>query len=309
MTKYLSTTKLISLLPKLNLTGLYDQIKNDRPYTSFYEGEMRVFEYTYHDNESNKNYIQYVYDSGSKTLCIRFIMNQTPYNRREDMTLRPYTQWLVMVKSPELDAAHILERGYYSSDKFIIYIDLINYVLRELNATTSTLKSIIDAASIESDDPNEVFNIPDSEIECNKRLGNYLYLNGLDNGALFNRIPDIIEHIEDSNPKQIHLLNYTASLVTRLSFADLTELARLLNKANRKIQNAYSYYMPQDAKGHFRDHLTTIIAKIQERRDELMATQIQMVTLSVWKNDTKLRESIEQGANVRVVLPMSLANN
>ena len=309
MTKYLSTTKLISLLPKLNLTGLYDQIKSSKPYASFYENGMRVCEYTYHDSESNKNYIQYVYDSGSKTLYIRFIMNQTPYNQRENITLHPYTQWLAMVKSPELDAAHIMERGYYSSDKFIIYIDLINYALRELNATTSTLKSIINAASIESDYPNEVFNIPESEIECSKRLGNYLYLNGLDNGALFNRIPDIIEHIEDSNPKQLYLLNYTASLVTRLSFADLTELARLLNKANRKIQNAYSYYMPQDAKGPFQAHLTTIIAKIQERRNELMATQIQMVTLSVWKNDTKLRESIEQGANVRVVLPMSLANN
>ena len=189
------------------------------------------------------------------------------------------------------------------------YINLINYVLRKLEAKTSTLKSILDDSSIELDDPNDIFNVQSLDIEWNKRIGNYLYLNGLDNGALLSRIPYIIEHIGDSDPKQLHLLNYTASLVTRLTFTELNELAKLLTNANRHIQNASTYPISINLRTNFNEHLTNVINRIQERRNELMTTQVQMVPLSVWKKDATLRENIEQGANVRVILPMSLATN
>lgn len=313
MTKYLSTTKLISLLPELNVNEIYDQTTKDVPYATYRvngtrELEMRVLEYEYHDSESNKNYIQYAYHIATKTMYIRFLTNRTRYENREELTLHPEEKWLVKFQSPELDVANMMERGGYLSGKCIIYSDLINYAFHKLNATTSTINSIINAASIETDDPNEVFNIPDLGIKENKRLGDYLYINGLDNGVLFNRIHDIIDHINDDQ-KQLHLLNYAASLVNRLSFSDLTELARLLDTANREIQNAMTYYIPLDAKDHYRTHLTNIIAKIQERRNELMEMQVQMVPLSVWERDSKLRESIEQGAKVQVVLSMSLSKN
>lgn len=308
MTKYLSTAKLISLLPELNLNEVYDQIKNDNSHISYRENGMCVFEYVYHDSESNKNYIQYTYHIETKTMYIRFLTNQTRYELREELTLHPEAKWLVKFKSPELDVANMMERGAYLSSKGVIYLDLINYAFHKLNVTTSTMKSIINAASIESDDPNEVFNIPDLGIKGNKRIGDYIYINGLDNGVLFNRIHDIIDHI-NNDQKQLHLLNYTASLVNRLSFSDLTELARLLNTANHEIQNATTYYIPLDAKDHYQTHITTIIAKIQERRNELMGMQVQMVPLSVWERDSQLRESIEQGAKVQVVLSMSLSKN
>lgn len=309
MTKYLSMTKLISLLPEFSLTKLYDELKNDMTSNAFYENGMRVFEYPYPDSESKNNFIQYVYHVETKTFYIRYIAKQTEYRQREYLQMQPYTKWLVAVKSPEMDCSHLLDDRYHTTEKFTSYINLINYVLCELKAKTSTLKSIIEDASIELDDPNDIFNVPSLDFEWNNRGGDYLYLNGLNNGALFGRIPYIIDHIEDSKPKQLQLLNYTSSLVTRLSFTDLTELAKLLRKANRNIQIRNSYYITDAVKTHFNHHLTSIITKIQERRDELMATQVQTVPLSVWENDAKLRESIEQGANVRVVLPISLAKN
>lgn len=309
MTKYVSMTKLISLLPEFNLNELYDELKDDYSSTSFYNDGKRIFEYPYRDNESNNNYIQYLYDEETKKVYIRYITNMTTYQQRDSLRAYPYTKWLVAIQSPEIDWAHMIDSRYTTTEKLANYINLINYVLRKLEAKTSTLKSILDDSSIELDDPNDIFNVQSLDIEWNKRIGNYLYLNGLDNGALLSRIPYIIEHIGESDTKQLHLLNYTASLVTRLSFTELTELTKLLTNANRHIQNASTYSISINLKTNFNEHLTNVINRIQERRNELMTTQVQMVPLSVWKKDATLRENIEQGANVRVILPMSLATN
>lgn len=309
MTKYVSMTKLISLLPEFNLNELYDELKDDYSSTSFYNDGKRIFEYPYRDSESNNNYIQYLYDEETKKVYIRYITNMTTYTQRQSLHAYPYTKWLVAIQSPEIDWAHMIDSRYTTTDKLVNYINLINYVLRKQEAKTSTLKSILDESSIELDDPNDIFNVPSLDIEWNKRIGNYLYLNGLDNGALLSRIPYIIEHIGESDSKQLHLLNYTASLVTRLSFTELTELTKLLTNANRHIQNASTYYISINLKTNFNEHLTNVINRIQERRNELMSTQIQMVPLFVWEKDATLRENIEQGANVRVILPMSLATN
>lgn len=308
MTKYLSTTKLISLLPEIDLIEMYRDLKERQPYNRYKQDNLSILEYIHGDTETNKRCIQYVYENESKMLYIRFSHNTTDYTHRSDIHIHPYTQWLVMVKSPELDAVYPMEKSYYSSTKLRIYIDLIDYVFTKLNVTTSTMKSIIENSCINAENPNDVFNIPHNDTELGKRLGNYLYLNGLDNGMLMSRIPDIIDHIDDNNPKQLHLLNYTPSLVSRLSFTDLTELDKLLRQANHKIQNAYSYYMPQEAKDHFRNILNTVANDIQEQRNQLMETQIQHVRLSVWSHDAQLRDSITNGANVRVILPMALAD-
>lgn len=312
MTKYVSMTKLISLLPEFNLNELYDELKNRYSSTSFYNNgttQRRVFEYPYRDSESDTNYIQYLYDEETKTVYIRYVPSITLYHQRENLRAYSYTKWLVAMQSPEIDWAHMMDGRYNATEKLENYIILIHYVLCQLRAKTSTLKSIIDEASIELDDPNDIFNVQSLDIEGNKRIGSYLYLNGLDNGALLSRIPYIIEHIGDSDPKQLHLLNYTASLVTQLTFTELTELTKLLTKANRYIQNASTYYISNNLKIQFNEHLTNVINRIQERRNELMSTQVQMVPLSVWEKDEALRENIEQGANVRVILPMSLATN
>lgn len=311
MKKYFSTAKLASLID-IDLTKLYDTIKNTNTMSQYDQRDIYVFEYlNSNTTEQNNQVIQYVYDKFSQQLHIRFTSSAVQYGQREEQyyQLKSATnKTAATMKSPEIQFATKLST-HRSIYQVFIYIQLINYVLQKLNANTENIKDIIEQSSIETDNVYDVFNIPQSDEPKNKRLGNYLYINGMDNGSYFDKLPSIIDEVDDSDHKYLHLLAYAHSLVPRLSFIELNDLEVNIQKAHRDISNAYGYYMPDAAKDYFAHYLSYVQSQIEVYRKRELESKIQTIPLSVWKHSRELSQHIQNGAKVRIVLPMTMTSN
>lgn len=312
MKKVFSFVKLFehNSLANIKLTELYQQLDTIR-ITHASENSGDDVAYTRIDVENSMTHtpsLVVAYRQNDHQMWVASYpdgMTSNTYEWRTQLHSVTGTKWWDMTATaPEFEAGLSSSGSYYSSDTLRIYPELLAIAFTLIGNKTVFLKAL-NSAIVEVDDVYDVYlQTYNGDIDS-KRLGQFAFINGQQNGKLLYAAKRAIKNLDNQKrDAHVHLLPHLGSLIPNTSFDELSDLLEFIESDCHLT--GYHYYTLSTSRA---ERLTRILAHIKRRGEkrlkELMSKHTQTVSLHQLSHDETIQEQIENGAQVNLLLELN----
>lgn len=287
---------------QIKITNLYNDIKNISVSNAGMHGDVL---FTRIDTSSNKTIIiAYRHEDHKTWLRIHSsIMSEHSYAWRTRSHSIHEGQWDMVITVPEIEAGLDTSRYSWTNATMETYPQLFGFIADTVS-TKEAFKQIINASIIEVKETHEVFFQPYTGQLDGKRLGDYTFIYGQDNGMLLKSARRVVADLDKRNRNaSVHLLPYIGTLIATADFDTLNNLLAFIDDCH--LTHYPSHILSQARAEIIIDLLDKIKHAGEERLKELMKDHVQTVNIKQLTSDQTIQEHVATGARVNLLLDLN----
>lgn len=309
MVKVFSFLKLFEQEPLTdsNMTEIYEMEKNIRSVHASSETVAGAVTLTRMETFDESYHMEIAYRQSDHKTWFRFHphgVTVPEYEWRTQEHPLNENEWDIAFTAPEFEVGLDSTRNYYSHTTLNIYPQLLAIVALITDDKAAFL-SLLKGAMIDVENVYDVYLQSYGGNIDSGRLGQLVFINGQRNGKLMHAAKRVINALDNQKrDTEIHLLPHLGSLVPTASFEELTDILDFIETECRLTR--YPRYTITLARV---ENITRILAHVKEgaekRLKELMKEHTQTVTLQQLTTDETIREHIESGARVNLLLELN----
>ena len=303
MPKYLAFTKLLSqpVFDEFNLSDYYTWVKDYRTERRD-ETDMNDYVCIY---QSDDNVFLFGYNQGQQKLIMRqlnsvptwstfhaksFITNAVDVRRADSK----------IFLAPELSLFN--SRYVYVRDQLENYFTLLVYLMSKFGLSLDELSTIMTQSLIETDDVMDVFKIPyTGKMKNNRRQGFFSFVN---DSTLLSHMDAILDDLNSNKTDSLYLSAYFRLCIPSMTFREIDEFLANIDLMRQRLRNVSAYRLPPELASQYYDLYQVMQDEATEHEAFLLQTTVQTITFDAWKYNIDIREQINKGARVNIMIDM-----
>lgn len=309
MVKVFSFLKLFEQEPLTdsNMTEIYKMEKNIRSAYASSETFAGAIALTRMETFDEGYHMEIAYRQSDHKTWVRFYphgVTVSEYDWRTQQHPINENEWDIAFTAPEFEAGLGSTRSYYSNTTLDIYPQLLAIVALITDDKAAFL-SLLKRAIIDVENVYDVYLQSYGGNIDSGRLGQFVFINGQQNGKLFHAAKRVIRDLDNNKQgAEVHLLPHLGSRVSTASFEELTDILAFIDKKCR-LANYPHYTLSMARAENITGILRYVRAGVEKRLNVLMKEQVQTVTLKQMTDDDPIREHIQSGARVNLLLELN----
>lgn len=305
MPKYLVFTKLLSqpAFDEFNLSDYYTWVKdysveqhdsNDiNDYSCTYRLDDKVFMFGYQQNQQKLILQQLDTMPTWDTFNTTSFINNAVDGKRVDSKI-----FLV----PELSLFNSRNMNLYQMGN---YFTLLVYLMDKFKLSLDELSTIMTQSLLETEDVMDVFKTPyTGKMKNNRRQGFFSFINNSTNGLLLSRMDAILNDLDSNKIDNLYLSAYFRLGISSMKYREIDEFYANIDLMKHKLQTMSTYVLPTELATLYYDIYQIMQAEATEREAFLLRTTVQTIGFSAWKHNASIREQINKGARVNIMIGM-----
>lgn len=306
MPKYLVFTKLLSqpAFDEFNLSDYYTWAKdysaeqhdsNDmNDYSCTYQLDDTVLMIGYNQNQQKLILQQLDTMPTWDTFHTTSFINNAVDGKRVDSKM-----FLV----PELSLFN--SRNYTNLSQMGNYFTLLVYLMEKFKLSLDDLSTIMTQSLLETEDVMDVFKTPyTGKMKNNRRQGFFSFINNSTNGILLSRMDAILNDLDSNNIDNLYLSAYFCLCISSMKYSEIDEFLDNIDLMKHKLRNMSTYFLPTELAAQYYDIYQIMQDEATAREAFLLHTTVQTITFSTWKHNASIREQINKGARVNIMIDM-----
>jgi hypothetical protein len=301
MPKYLAFTKLLSqpVFDEFNLSDYYTWVKDytaeqhdaidTNDYVCTYRSDDDIFLFGY--NQEQQKLVMRQLDAIPTwgTFHTRSFITDSVDVRRADSKI---------FLAPELS----LFNSRYARAQLENYFTLLVYLMSKFGLSLDELSAIITQSLIETDDVMDVFKIPyTGKMKSNRRQGFFSFIN---DSTLRSHMNTILDDLNDNKTYILYLSAYFRLCIPSMTFKEIDAFLANIDIMRQRLRNMSTYYLPTELASKYYAIYQVMQDEATEREAFLLQTTVQTITFDTWKHNVDIREQIDKGARVNIMIDM-----
>lgn len=306
MPKYLVFTKLLSqpAFDEFNLSDYYTWAKdysaeqhdsNDmNDYSCTYQLDDTVLMIGYNQNQQKLILQQLDTMPTWDTFHTTSFINNAVDGKRVDSKM-----FLV----PELSLFN--SRNYTNLSQMGNYFTLLVYLMEKFKLSLDDLSTIMTQSLLETEDVMDVFKTPyTGKMKNNRRQGFFSFINNSTNGLLLSRMDAILNDLDSNKIDNLYLSAYFCLCISSMKYREIDEFLDNIDLMKHKLRNTSTYFLPTELAAQYYDIYQIMQDEATAHEAFLLRTTVQTITFGAWKHNASIREQINKGARVNIMIDM-----
>ena len=306
MPKYLAFTKLLSqpVFDEFNLSDYYAWVKGHtaaRPNADSNDMNDRLCTYQLDDK-----IFLFGYNQNQQKLIMRRLNTVPTWN--EFHTASFITN---AFDDKQVDSKVFLapELSLFNSRRAIgqmeNYFELLVYLMSKFNLSLDELSTIMTQSLLETEDTMDVFKTPYTGKMKNSRCqGFFSFIN---DSTLLSHMGAILDDLNFNKINSLYLSAYFRLCIPSMKYGEIEEFLANIDLMNHRLRNLPTlpaYNFPVELSSLYYDIYQIMQDEAMERKAFLLQTTVQTITFDTWNNDACVREQINKGARVNIMIDM-----
>lgn len=304
MPKYLSFTKLLSqpTFDDFNLSDYYTWAKDYTPeqhdtnttndYVCTYQSDSKVFLFGYNQSQQKLIMRQLTNVPTWVTFHAAAFITDAVDVRRTDSKI---------FAAPELS----LFNSRYTRCQMENYFALLIYLMSEFDLSLDELSTIMTQSLLETEDAMDVFKTPyTGKMKNTRRQGFFSFINNSDNDLLLSRMDTILDDLDAGKLYSLYLSAYLRLCIPSMKCREIDEFLANIDLMRTRLRNISTYALPIELASHYCDIYQIMRDEAMERQAFLLQNTVQTITFDTWKHNEGIREQINKGAHVNIMIDM-----
>ena len=230
--------------------------------------------------------------------------HQHSYDWKQSVRDRAFNDenWDISFISPEISLG--TTQLHWRSAELARYPELLAFIAAYITDTLDDFKQMITDSIVTVDHKYDVFMVPYTGQASTSRTGDYVFITGQQNGKLFGSINQVMHKLNNYSNADTHIIPYIGTLVSQVDFNELTEIARFTQNIDQLNDFPNHLIVHEKARSicEVVDHINEVI---EETVKERMKNHVQTVTYDQFMSDDSVKEHVEDGGKVNLLLNLT----
>ena len=189
------------------------------------------------------------------------------------------------------------------------YFTLLVYLMSKFNLSLDELSTIMTQSLLETEDAMDVFKIPyTGKMKNSRRQGFFSFVNNSTNNLL-SHMDAILDDLDSNRIDSVYLSAYFRLCIPSMKYGEIEEFLANIDLMKHRLRNLPTYTLPAynfpaELLSLYYDIYQVMQDEAKEREAFLLHKTVQTITFDTWKHNAGIREQINKGARVNIMIDM-----